>query len=341
MRRHSRINLVGRTFVFLPPLRAVSGGLAVLLDVAESLAALGREVRLVLREAGATPLALPAGLPVNFLTDAGMGPGDVYLVPEGWPNALAPGLSAGARCVVYCQNWAYLFNGLPEGVTWDRLPVTFLAVSDPVARYIERALGVLPPVLRPVIDAARFYPPEAKPAPAPVRVGYMPRKNKGLAGMIRRMVEARAPRTGMPLEFVPIDGLPPDGVAEAMRSCHVFLATGFPEGCPLPPLEAMACGCVVAGFAGFGGFDYMRQAGESGYVPSLPLRDVPWGGNGFYAADNDVFGATACLEAACRLWGEGGGKLATVLENARLTAAAYGAQARREALLAIGEGFGD
>jgi len=341
MRRHSRINLVGRTFVFLPPLRAVSGGLAVLLDVAGALWAMGREVRLVLREAGATPLTLPADIPVVSLTDAGMGPGDVYLVPEGWPNALAPGFSAGARCVVYCQNWAYLFNGLPEGVTWDRLPVTFLAVSDPVARYIERALGVLPPVLRPVIDAARFYSPRAKPAPAPVRVGYMPRKNKGLAGMIRRMVEARAPRTGMPLEFVPIEGLAPDGVAEAMRSCHVFLATGFPEGCPLPPLEAMACGCVVAGFAGFGGFDYMRQAGAGSYAPDVPLRDVPWSGNGFYAADNDVFGATACLEAACLLWLQGGGKLATVLENARLTAAAYGAKARREALLAIGEGFGD
>ena len=330
---------MGRSFVFLPPLRAVSGGLAVLLDVALGLAALGRDVRCVLREAGATPLILPSGLATVPLGAADMGPGDVYLVPEGWPNALAPGLAAGARCVVYCQNWAYLFNGLPEGVTWDRLPVSFLAVSDPVARYIERALGVLPPVLRPAINAARFHPPAQKPAPSPVRVGYMPRKNKALAGMIRRMVEARALRTGLALEFVPIEGLPPDGVAEVLRSCHVFLATGFPEGCPLPPLEAMACGCVVAGFAGFGGFDYMRQAGQGGYAPSVPLRVVPWGGNGFYAADNDVFGATACLEAACRLWIAGGEKLARVLENGRMTAAAYGATAQREALAAIRAGL--
>jgi hypothetical protein len=83
---------------------------------------------------------------------------------------------------------------------------------------------------------------------------------------------------------------------------------------------------VVAGFAGFGGFDYMRQAGDGGHVPSLPLRDVPWGGNGFYAADNDVFGATACLEAAARLWAEGGGHLAGVLENGMLTAKEYAAK---------------
>ena len=321
-----------RIFVFLPPLRSVSGGLAVLADTAAGLAALGRDAVLVLREPGATPLTLPAGLPVVSLAAAGMTPDDVYLVPEGWPNALAPGFAAGARCVVYCQNWAYLFNGLPEGVGWDRLPVSFVAVSDPVARSIEQALGTLPPVLRPGIDPARFHPPASRPAPTPVRVGFMPRKNKALATMIRNVAAARAPRTGLALEWVAIDGLPPDGVAEALRSCHVFLATGFPEGCPLPPLEAMACGCVVAGFAGFGGFDYMRQAGPGGYVPAVPLRDVPWGGNGFYAADNDVFGATACLEAAARLWIEGGEALAGALANAEKTATAYGPGQRLKCL---------
>ncbi len=331
---------MGRTFVFLPPLRTVSGGLAVLLDTAALLAAAGRDVRLVLREAGATPLALPPDLPVVSLGATGLGPGDIHLVPEGWPNALAPGLAAGARCVVYCQNWAYLWNGLPDGVGWENLPVSFVAVSDPVARFIGEALGTVPPVLRPAIDPARFFPPVSKPAPRPVRVGFMPRKNKALAAMIRRMAEARAPRTGLALEWVAIDGLPPDGVAEALRSCHVFLATGFPEGCPLPPLEAMACGCVVAGFAGFGGFDYMRQAGDGGHVPSVPLRDAPWGGNGFFAADNDVFGAATCLERAARLWTEGGPALETVRESARLTAAAYAPLHRRAALDALWNDLG-
>jgi len=331
---------MGRIFVFLPPLRSVSGGLAVLADTAALAAAAGHDVRLVLREPGATPLsALPAGLPATTLAEAGMGPGDVYLVPEGWPNALAPGLSAGAKCVVYCQNWAYLWNGLPDGVGYDRLPASFLAVSDPVAQFIGHALGTVPPVLRPGIDPARFYPPAAKPAPRPVRVGFMPRKNKALAAMIRRMAEARAGRTGIALEWTAIDGLPPDGVAEALRGCHVFLATGFPEGCPLPPLEAMACGCVVAGFAGFGGFDYMRQASPGGYAPSLHLRDVPWGGNGFYAGDNDVFGAAMCLEQAARLWTEGGPALAAALQNARLTARAYGPAARQEAVRALWAGL--
>ncbi|WP_300161369.1 glycosyltransferase family 1 protein [Solidesulfovibrio sp.] len=323
---------MGRIFVFLPPLRTVSGGLAVLLDTATGLSRLGRDVVLVVREPGATPLALPAGLPAVSLATTGMTARDAYLVPEGWPNALAPGLAAGARCLVYCQNWAYLFNGLPPGVGWDRLPVSFLAVSDPVARYIEFSLGTLPPVLRPAIDPARFHPPASKPAPGPVRVGFMPRKNKALATMIREVAAARAARTGLALDFVAIDGLSPDGVAEALRSCHMFLATGFPEGCPLPPLEAMACGCLVAGFSGFGGFDYMRQIDPAGHAPSVLLREVPWGGNGCYAADNDVFGAATCLEAAARLWLDGGEKLATALENGRRTAAGYEPALRLEEL---------
>ena len=299
------------------------------------LAASGEPTGLVLHDPGHPPLALPPGLPVFPLARPGLEPKDRYLVPEGWPNALGPGLAAGAQCIVYCQNWAYLDSGLPEGVTLDQLPVAYLAVSDPVARYIGRMLGSEPPVLRPAIDPARFYPPRAKPAADPVRVAFMPRKNKGLAAMIRRFALTRAKRTGLRLDFVPIENLPPDGVAETLRSCHVFLATGFPEGCPLPPLEAMACGCVVAGFSGFGGFDYMRQIDPDGYAPSVPLRPVAWGGNGCYAADHDVFGATACLERAAGLWVAGGTALESVLDNGRRTAAAYHPEHKREALAAL------
>ena len=257
-------------------------------------------------------------------------------MPEGWPNALAPGLSAGARCVVYCQNWAYLYSGLPEATRLDRLPVRYLAVSDPVARYIALALDIAPPpVLRPAIDPARFFPPPAKPSPDPVRVAFMPRKNKGLAGLILRLARERAERRGRRLECVAIENLAPDGVAQALRSCHVFLATGFPEGCPLPPLEALACGCLVAGFAGFGGFDYLRQITADGCRPPVPLRDVPWGGNACIAADHDVFGAVVGLERLIDRWSEGGPALDAALDNARATAAAYAPEVRRAALAAI------
>ncbi len=45
-------------------------------------------------------------------------------------------------------------------------------------------------------------------------------------------------------------------VLEYQKS-DVFLTTGYPEGFGLPPLEAMACGCVVVGFTGGGGQEFM------------------------------------------------------------------------------------
>lgn len=286
-----------RVWVFVPPRPVVSGGMRVLLQVARQLRVCGALGGVLCWE---EPLAEAMDLPWFAARKAPLAAGDVLLVPEGWPGALTLGIRAGCRLVVYCQNWAYLFHGLAEGVRWQDLPVEFLAVSQPVAWYIEQVVGSSPAVVRPAIDAAVFYPTVLPQTTRTVRVAFMPRKNKAMAEGVRRIVEERSPH--VPWEWVSIHGLDPMGVAEAMRSCALFLATGFPEGCPLPPLEAMACGCLVVGCTGFGAWDYARQVDPSGIRPHvLPLRPVPWAGNGWWVADGDILGAALALEqaAAC------------------------------------------
>ncbi|MFH1067125.1 MAG: glycosyltransferase family 4 protein [bacterium] len=49
------------------------------------------------------------------------------------------------------------------------------------------------------------------------------------------------------------------------QEADIFVATGFPEGFALPPLEAMACGCAVVGFSGGGGLEHMKD-GETALV---------------------------------------------------------------------------
>jgi hypothetical protein len=341
-----------RTFFFIPPLRKTTGGVAVICRMAAFLREAGHEVALALYDpAGWRPG--DTGLPeVNFSSLA-LAPEDLWVVPEGWVNALAPGLSAGARCLAYVQNWAYLFTGLPSGVDWRELRVTLVAVSRPVAWFMEQSLGLSPPILRPGIDLGLFAPnlddrnagpglaPD-RPAPLPVKpdtlsVAYMPRKNKALAEQIRAVIQARG---RFEVKWVEIAGLDQAGVAAALRECHAFLATGFPEGCPLPPLEAMASGAIPAGFAGFGGWDYMRQTLPGTYAPECPLDQVPWSGNGFYAPDNDVLGAALALEKALEAWRHGGDALRTVLDNCARTAKAYGLGPQREAVLDFWERLG-
>ena len=308
-----------RVWIFYPPLKAMSGGCMVLLQIARQLLGMGRLGGVLYWESAPDGPDF-AGLPWMRAGQARMGPGDVFLVPEGWPNALAFGFRARCRTVVYCQNWSYLFHGLEQGVRWRDLPVEFLAVSDPVAWHLEQVLGRRPGIVRPAVDAAVFHPGEAKPE-GPARIGFMPRKNKALADQIRRIFEERNP--GAAVEWVPIQGQGRAGVAGMLRSCHVFLATGFPEGFGLPPLEAMACGCLCAGFTGFGGWDYMRQVAGGSFSPQgYALRAVPWGGNGWWAADGDVLGATLGLERALEVYHFGDDAL-SVVQNGAASAAAY------------------
>jgi hypothetical protein len=311
---------VMKAWIFYPPLKVMSGGCMVLLQIARQLLAMGRLGGVLYWENPAEGLEAE-GLPWMRAGKAPMRRGDVYLVPEGWPNALVFGFRAGCRTVVYCQNWSYLFHGLEEGVHWRDLPVDFLAVSDPVAWHMEQVLGKRPGIIRPAIDTELFFAPESKPD-GPRRIAFMPRKNKALADQIRRIFEERNP--GAAVEWVPVHGLNRQDVANVLRSCHVFLATGFPEGCPLPPLEAMACGCLCAGFAGFGGWDYMRQADAGGFAPQgYALREVPWEGNGWWVADGDVLGAATGLERALAVLADG--SAGSIRKNARRTAQSYDA----------------
>jgi glycosyltransferase involved in cell wall biosynthesis len=268
---------------------------------------------------------------------------DIWLTPEGWPNALLPGLSAGARSIIYVQNWAYLLSCLPQNVDLEKLPLEFLAVSEPVARFVDMSLGKRAAVLRPGVDTTLFCPPPERQDGGLLRVAFMPRKNKAFARHIRELAEARLRRRKppFPLEWVGIEDRSQAEVAQALQAAHIFLCTGFPEGCPLPPLEALACGCVLVGFTGLGGWDYMRQAADfpGAASPLWPPRETLWGGNGFYAADADVSGAVFALEAALDAFARGGVELAALHDAGQMTAAAYSLKEQEQAVAALWSNF--
>lgn len=313
-----------------------------MIQVAEHLDRGDFPVRVVRREVGRPALPVGFRVPVEEWDHLRLDSNDIWMVPEGWPNALAPGLRAGAKCVVYVQNWAYLFSSLPQGVSWHDLPVSFLAVSRPVAWFIEQALGRSSLVVRPGIDRSQFRPPKRKPD-GPLRVAFMPRKNKALAELIRDVFTARNSEFGSADKMIwtDIQGRSHAEVPNLLTQNHIFLATGFPEGCPLPPLEAMACGCLPVGFTGFGGWEYMTPILERGREdqehrrPWFPVPKNPWPGNGFWVPDADALAAVLALEQAVHCWTGKGPKLDKALQAGQLTADAFSLDAQREQVLDV------
>ncbi len=334
--------------IFIPPLSSMSGGLWVLLQVGEHLARLGHAVSFVIHEQGAalplyTSIRQKTSLPLMSWGQAGITDQHVWIVPEGWTHALILGLRVGARCIVYMQNWAFGLRALPENVSWHQLPVEFLHVSEPVRLCLKEITGKDGPILRPGIDTTLFYPPQRDmdaAAQGKIRIAWMPRKNKGLGAQIIDAFTQRCARSHayMEVEWVEIVKIPHEKVGEVLRSCHIFLLTGFPEGCPLPPLEAMASGCIPVGFTGLGGWDYMRQAAQEPYLakPFFTLQPTPADvalaqsagfdspvGNGFFVEDAHVLAATLALEHAALLVHKGGEALALVRKHMALTVQGY------------------
>ena len=316
------------TFFFFPPLPSMTGGMYVILTIAKHLHTIGHKSTLVFREYPPYLDKITPQIPTIHWDKLTLNKDDVWVVPEGWPMALIPGLQSQSRCVVYVQNWAYLHGKLPDNASWEQLPVTMIAVSNPVAFFIKETTGINAHILRPGINLNMFYTPTCKSFKSqkrPIRIAWMPRKNKALAHQIQQTIKAKLSscNSSTSLEWVEIHKKTPEEVSACLKTSDIFLATGFPEGCPLPPLEALACGCLVVGFGGFGGWDYMRQALPNGYTPWWPLENLPWEGNGLYVADADILGTIFALEYAIDLLHSHDEKLSYIYLQAEKTVKEY------------------
>lgn len=88
-------------------------------------------------------------------------------------------------------------------------------------------------------------------------LAYMPRKLGADANQILNILRERNALNGW--EVIAIDNVSEEKVADILKETTLFLSFNHNEGLGLPPLEAMACGCYVIGYAGFGGEEYFKQ----------------------------------------------------------------------------------
>jgi len=90
-----------------------------------------------------------------------------------------------------------------------------------------------------------------------LRVAYMPRKLEEDVNQVIQILKARNSIGNW--EFTPIDNKSEEEVALILKESAIFLSFNHREGFGLPPLEALACGCVVIGYTGQGGKEYFEN----------------------------------------------------------------------------------
>jgi hypothetical protein len=197
--------------------------------------------------------------PIVSSTRAAVKRDDVIVVPEIYGGNIRK-LPPNVRQVIFNQNVYITLNTLAEGMT-NAAPylnnpelASILVVSQDnvdVIRYIFPDAPVHR--LRLGIDLSIYHPPTS---PKQRRIAYMPRKRPRDAALVLELLRQRGILEDW--DVVAIEGRSEAEAAELLRSAKIFLSFSSMEGFGLPPLEALACGCCVVGYHGFGGREYFQ-----------------------------------------------------------------------------------
>lgn len=239
--------------------------------------------------------------------------GDVLVVPERLPEA-AGGFTCNNK-IAFVQNGG-LVEGALGGKRYEDFGFTgILCCSAYLDRFMTPRSALPRTTVTNGIALERFVPaPQKRRANT---VLYLKRKTGWAMG---RKVQALLPeQVSRQLNFIELPNTnTEEGMINAYQSADIFMALGFPEGFALPPLEAMACGCAVAGFTGGGGTTHMHD-GKTALV----------------VQDGDVKGLAKALS---RLVEEPGLK-ESLRQNGQVMAQNFSMARMRGELLAFAEGI--
>jgi glycosyltransferase involved in cell wall biosynthesis len=248
-----------RVLVLCPDNATPSGGIRRLYRHVDVLRKHGVEAWLVHETKGFRCNWFAHSTPIMSLVEADPKPSDFLVFPEIFASGIAA-LAPGVPKVIFNQN-AYLTFQTKRALEPNaKLPyfhpdvIAVFAVSEDNANYLQYAF--------PGLKVHRLHygidPIFAPRWPKRRAIAYMPRKNADHVVQVLSILRHRNALNGWEVEA--IDGLPEKKVAEKLASSALFLSFGTFEGCALPPLEAMASGCVVVGYHGHGGREYFDPA---------------------------------------------------------------------------------
>lgn len=204
--------------------------------------------------------------------------GSIFILPEttGEADFSKFGNATNLTRVVFCQSYRGIEPSIKVFRNLDKYGIAGVFSNAPlVSTALTKAAGIADaPVVSCSIDTGLF-----NPAPKRLAVAYMPSKLPEAQAKIAAMLGSFANE----IEWIKLIGATREQIAESLSQSAVFLALGFREGFGLPPLEAMASGCLVVGF---------HAQGAKAYADSM---------NGFWHEEDDYSGVADSLKTAIGL----------------------------------------
>ncbi|MGN6246086.1 MAG: glycosyltransferase family 4 protein [Motilibacteraceae bacterium] len=233
-----------------------AGGVQVMYRHVDALNAAGVPAAVLHQRPGFRCTWFPNDTVVTDARHAQVCPEDLLVVPE-IDADLLPSLPPTLPHVVLDQSghltWARRTEALDRHYRSAPALRGVVTVSEHCVDLLSYAFPRLPVArVHDGVDTTRFHPPER---PAGRRIAYLPRRGRDDAVQVLAMLRVRGALHGW--EVVALDGLPQARLADELRRTTVFLTFPYQEGFGLPAAEAMACGCYVVGFHGYGGREYL------------------------------------------------------------------------------------
>lgn len=214
-------------------------------------------------------------------------PEDFLIIPEGFPDVMKRTAEVSCKRIILSQSWYYVLNALQPGEKWQFFGINdVISVSNSITEYLNSIMpGLKIKNLRQGIDRKTFYVPEKKSDKMPMVVFSANRgpENKLKTYNIIKTFYAFYPHLKW-VRFMELENLSKEDFAERMKTSAFALYTDEIAGFGTFPLEAMACGTHVVGFASFGGKEYMNES------------------NGFWCNNGDIFQTAEVLGLAIDKW---------------------------------------
>ncbi len=180
---------------------------------------------------------------------------DIIVVPE-YVSSWLPRSFPDNACVLLNQNF-YALAVAMLSKTWDaRRFAATLSISQ-TCHALARVMN---------LEHAREIPlavdqDTASGAGAKKNIiAYMPRRRPLDVQIVTKLLKDRGHVKDF--ELRPLDNLTRNEVAQELREASIFLSFSELEGFGLPPAEAMLAGCLVVGFTGVAGAEFLdREVG--------------------------------------------------------------------------------